>query len=273
MKTISILGCGWLGLPLAEHFVALGYSVKGSTRSLSDISKLESRGIDPYILILDPELRGKKTEEFFDSHILIINFPPERREDIVQYHKLQALSLISHIKHSQIKKVIFVSSTSVYPDLNREVREDDARSPSKSSGEALLNFERLLIECSEFSTTVIRFAGLIGYNRKPGRFLSGKKQVTNGDAPVNLIHRDDCINIISQVIKNNLWGKIYNACSDIHPKRKDYYTRAAERLGITPPVFAKTEDFNFKIINSDKLKKDLNYNFLYPDPSAILESK
>jgi len=273
MKTISILGCGWLGLPLAEHLIVEGYSVKGSTRSQNDISKLESRGIDPYILVLDPELRGEKSESFFDSQILIINFPPERREDIVRYHKRQALSLVHRIRHSSIEKVIFVSSTSVYPDLNREVTEDDAKSPSKLSGQALLNFESLLNQYTEFSTTILRFAGLIGYDRKPGRFLSGKKEVINGDAPVNLIHRDDCINIICKVIENDLWGKVYNACSDLHPKRRDYYISAAARLGITPPEFAESEDYSFKIINSDRLKKDLNYTFLYPDPAAIVESR
>jgi nucleoside-diphosphate-sugar epimerase len=169
--------------------------------------------------------------------------------------------------------VIFVSSTSVYPDLNREVTEDDAKSPSKSSGRALINFENLLKQCSEFSTTVLRFAGLIGYDRKPGRFLSGKKKLSNGDAPVNLIHRDDCINIICKVIENDLWGKVYNACSDLHPKRRDYYISAAERLGIAPPEFAESEDLSFKIINSDRLKKDLKYTFLFPDPASIVESK
>jgi len=273
MRNISILGCGWLGLPLAEHLVAKGYSVKGSTRSQNDASNLESRGIDPYILILDPDLRGENAESFFDSDILIVNFPPERREDIVQYHKRQALSLIDHIRHSNINKVIFVSSTSVYPDLNREVKEDDAKSPSKPSGQALLNFENLLNQYSEFSTTIIRFAGLIGYDRKPGRFLSGKKQVVNGDAPVNLIHRDDCLKIICKVIENNLWDKVYNACSDFHPKRRDYYLKAAAGLGIIPPEFVESEDVSFKIINSDRLKKDLNYTFLYPDPSAIVESR
>ena len=57
-------------------------------------------------------------------------------------------------------------------------------------------------ECKKFNTTVIRFGGLIGYDRMPGKFLTGKKDLPNGDAPVNLIHRDDCVQIIYQIIKN-----------------------------------------------------------------------
>ena len=269
METISILGCGWLGLPLAEHLIKSGYRVKGSTRSEKDSSDLDKRGIESHLVVLDPEIHGNDLGNFFNSDILIVNFPPERRDDIVQYHQLQAESLSARIKTSPVKRVIFVSSTSVYPDLNREVTEDETDPPQKDSGKALLNFEKLLQSQSEFSTTVIRFAGLIGYDRNPGRFLMGKKDVLNGDAPVNLIHRDDCINIIQEVIDKKLWGKTYNACSDIHPTRKDFYIKAAKSFGVTPPTFADTDDIRYKIINSDKLKKELLYQFIYPDPSEI----
>jgi 3-hydroxyisobutyrate dehydrogenase-like beta-hydroxyacid dehydrogenase len=32
-KSISILGCGWLGVPLAKHLIQKGFSVKGSVTS------------------------------------------------------------------------------------------------------------------------------------------------------------------------------------------------------------------------------------------------
>lgn len=269
METISILGCGWLGLPLAEHLIHLGYKVKGSTRSVTDISKLESKGIEAHVINLNPDIQGATLESFLESDVLVINFPPERRDDIVEYHRKQAMSLIERIELSSIKKVIFASSTSVYPDLNREVTEEDATAPSKSSGKALLNFEELLNSCGEFKTTVVRFAGLIGPDRNPGRFLSGKKDVKNGDSPVNLIHRDDCIKIIQLIIQKNLWGKVYNACADYHPNRKDYYTKAANNLGIAAPTFIKSEVNSYKIVNSNKLKEQLEYTFLYPDPSEV----
>lgn len=269
METISILGCGWLGLPLAEHLVSSGYKVKGSTRTKKDISFLESKGIEPSLLVLDPEIRGSNLNNFFDSDILIINFPPERREDIVEYHERQAVSLIETIKLSAIKKVVFASSTSVYPDSNREVTEDEVLEPSKSSGKALLIFETLLNNCPEFKTTVLRLAGLIGYDRKPGRFLAGKKEVMNGQAPVNLIHQDDCVHIIHQIIEKNIWGETFNACADLHPTRKEYYINAASRLGLTPPTFVETKDLSYKIVSNEKLKKQLNYIYKYPDPFEI----
>lgn len=269
MDKISILGCGWLGLPLAEHLVKSGYKVNGSMRTREDLYKLEEKGVSPYLLVLDPEIRGESLDAFFDSQILVINFPPERRDDIGSYHEIQALSLIDRIKASSIEKVVFVSSTSVYPDLNREVAEDETSMPTKPSGKALLKFETLLKDSSDFKTTILRFAGLIGYDRMPGRFLAGKKEVANGEAPINLIHRDDCINIIQEIIGKDIWGETLNACSDVHPKRKDYYINAANKMGLTPPDFIDTEKYTYKIINNDKLKRILNYSFQYPDPTKI----
>lgn len=272
METISILGCGWLGLPLAQSLLCEGYRVKGSTRSFDQLSLLSAGGIEPYYISLNPYIIGRNIHDFLDSDALIINFPPERRDDIEAYHEAQIKSLISELQISPVEKVLFVSSTSVYPDLNRVVLEADSVCPDKLSGKALLSVERLLQSSYHFKTTVLRFGGLIGYDRKPGRFLSGRKELTGGDAPVNLIHRDDCIGIVGRIIERGIWGETFNACADMHPGRKDYYIEQARIGGFVPPRFNDSEKSGFKIVSSEKLKSHLGYIFKYPDPSSISES-
>lgn len=269
METISILGCGWLGLPLAEFLLGKGYKVKGSTTARSGLDVMKSRGIEPFYLVIDPGLRGEGLGDFFDCDALVVNFPPERRDDIAEYHPAQIRSLIAGLAGSRVKKVLFVSSTSVYPDLGRDVTEDENAPPSKQSGIALLRAEKLLRDSGSFATTIVRFGGLIGYDRMPGRFLAGKKGIEGGEAPVNLIHRDDCVCIIYGIISQNLWGVTLNACADEHPSRKDYYTAQALRLGLDPPQFKESGKAGYKIVNSDRLKKLLGYRFKYPDPSGI----
>jgi nucleoside-diphosphate-sugar epimerase len=266
-NTISILGCGWLGLPLAESFISQSYHIKGSVTSIQKLPLLAEKGILPYqVEITDTAVTGTAIPAFLDSDILIINIPPSRREDIVSYHPAQLSLLIQQIKSSRIQQVVFISATSVYPDLNREVTEDETLSPSKGSGSALLAAEQLLLQETAFTTTIIRFAGLIGYDRHPGRFLAGKKHVENGNAPVNIIHRDDCIGLINEMVRQQAWGGIFNACSDIHPTRKAFYTLATQKVGLEAPTFADSTDCQFKIINSDKIKQRLQYTFKYPDP-------
>ena len=269
-STISILGCGWLGLPLGIYLKQKGFQVKGSVTLEEMLPGLEEAGISPSLLVLSPELTGKNLESFFACDVLIVNFPPERRPDIEEYLPAQIKSLIACITKFKIPKVLFVSSTSVYPDVNREVFEDENLLPAKGSGRALKAVEDMLLKEKSFATTVLRFGGLVGYDRLPGNYLAAKKEVSNADVPVNLIHRDDCIEIIYQLIRQEVWGEVFNACADEHPLRRDYYVRAAELVGIEPPVFSSEGTSRYKIINSEKLKASLHYTFTYPDPLKML---
>ena len=271
-QTISILGCGWLGLPLAEDLIKKGFTVKGASTSAEKLLLLKQKNILPFkIEVTDTGIVADHLDDFLNAAVLIINFPPKRRPDIETYYKAQLEVLIARLEKSPIKHVLFVSSTSVYPDVNREVFEDETALPSKASGRALILAETLLCSQTNFSTTVIRFSGLIGYDRMPGRFLAGKKNVENGDAPINVIHRDDCIQLLTQLLQKNRWGQIFNASADKHPERKLFYTLAASQLGLDPPTFAIGAHNNFKIINSDKIKKYLGYQFKYPDPLQLIE--
>ena len=109
-------------------------------------------------------------------------------------------------------------------------------------------------------------AGLVGRERKAGQFFAGKQNVPNGAAPVNLVHREDCIHVIHQIIEKGIWNEIFNVCSDGHPTRKDFYTQQALKQGFEPPKFVEDDELVFKIISNKKLKKALDYTFLYPDP-------
>lgn len=270
-NTISILGCGWLGLPLAAHLVQEGYSVKGSVTQTERFEELSQKGITPYqVEITDTSITGNDLPGFLESEILIINIPPFRRDDVLHYHQAQMKLLLEQVIKSPAKHIIFVSSTSVYPDLNQEVTELETAPPSKDSGKALLAVEKMLRTNPHLITTIVRFAGLVGYDRLPGRFLAGKKNVENGDAPINVIHQDDCIALIRGIIQQQAWGEIFNACADMHPTRREFYTLAAAKAGLELPTFAATTDPHFKIINSDKIKQRLNYSFKYPDPLGLL---
>ncbi len=270
VHSISILGCGWLGLTLAEQLIKEGYEVKGSVTKPEKLTLLKEKGIQPFQLELtNVSITGRDPHSFFNSDLFIISIPPGRRAAVISYYQSQISLLIQELKKSTVKQVIFISSTAVYADDNKEVFETDACRPVTDSGKALMAAERLLQEQKSFSTGILRFCGLIGPDRHPGRFLAGKKDVENGDAPVNLIHRDDCIGILSEIIRKEVWGEIFNVCSQVHPSRKLFYTKAAEQLGMETPSFSK-EPARYKVVNSDKIKKRTAYLFKYPDPLLSL---
>lgn len=269
MKTVSILGCGWLGEPLALSLKEAGFSVRGSVRKPEGLAALSENGIEPYLIDISPEVNGEDTDEFFSSDVLFINFPPERRDDIETYHEKQIENLIEAIPKPRGKMVIFASSTSVYPNTNGIVREDDSLRPDKPSGKALVRVEELLTDNPEFDTTVIRFSGLIGYDRAPIKSIRRKKLVLNPDCPLNLIHRDDCIGVVRSVIDLDVRNTVLNATCDEHPTRREYYSREARKYGIPPPLFETQNPPQYKIVSNEKLKRTLGYRLIHPDPLDI----
>ncbi|GGC82352.1 epimerase [Flavobacterium lutivivi] len=280
---VSILGCGWLGLPLAKSLIEKGFSVNGSTTSVEKIPILESFVINPFLINLDvsslAQSRDKNAIEKFlqNSKILIINIPPKLRRDSVAslgmtfVEKIE--NLIPFIEKSSVKKVIFVSSTSVYGEIALENAQGEKNSitekilpnPDTESGKQLLEVEKILQSNTHFKTTIVRFGGLIGNDRHPIYFLAGRKNIENPEAPINLIHLEDCIGIIHEILRyaqnDNL---VLNAVAPFHPSRKKFYSEKAIELNLPLPEFEEKNKVAGKIISSEKVETVLNYKFQKP---------
>lgn len=270
-EKIGILGCGWLGLPLAKSLLSKGYEIKGSTTSESKIEVLKDAGISPFQIQLEEHQIIGNIEDFLkETDVLIIDIPPGLRKVISTSNEMtfvnKVKTLIPFIEKSGIQKVIFVSSTSVYGDGFPivEITEETKPNPDTESGKQLAITETLLQSNPHFKTTVIRFGGLLGDDRHPIKFLAGRTNIENPDAPVNMIEREDCIGIIEKILKqvqHDNWGETFNAVAPQHPTRKAYYHKKAEILNLPLPTFAEDSESKGKIISSKKVKTILGYSF------------
>jgi len=270
MAQISILGCGWLGLPLAKALLENEFCVKGSTTSIEKLSVLENLGIQPYLIKLTPTLFTKEEEtgniENFlkNSKILIINIPPKLRGDANENFFSKIKNTIPLIENSAIEKVLFISSTSVYGDNNSLVTKETELNPETESGKQLVQVEQLLQSNPNFKTTILRFGGLIGEDRHPVHFLAGRKNLENPNAPINLIHQKDCIGIIQKIVELDCWNETFNAAAPFHPSRQDYYTAKAVEFNLALPEFESENRTLRKTISSDKVGNVLKYTFAKP---------
>lgn len=270
-EKISILGCGWLGLPLAKSLLSKGHEIKGSTTSESKLEVLKNAGILPFQIQLEEDQIIGNIENFLnETDVLIINIPPGLRRETSTSNEMQFVNkiknLIPHIEKSGIQKVVFVSSTSVYGDGFPivEITEETKPNPDTESGKQLVIAETLLQSNLHFKTTVIRFGGLLGDDRHPVKFLAGRTNVENPDAPVNMIQREDCIGIIEKILKqvqHDNWGETFNAVAPQHPTRKVYYHKKAEILNLPLPTFAENSKSKGKMISSKKVETILGYSF------------
>lgn len=262
MKQISILGCGWLGLPLAQQLIDNGYRVFGATTSESKLLFLENNAIKPFLIAVSTEgIEGDVASFLKDSEILILNIPPKLRGVAKEDFVAKVQNIILALEKSTIKKVVFVSSTSVYSDENQIIREDTIPHPDSESGKQLLQAEQLLQSNPKFQTTIIRFGGLIGNERHPIKFLAGRKNIENPEAPINLIHLEDCIGIIQKIIEKDIWDEVFNAVAPFHPTRNEYYTQKAIEMHLELPEFNAEKPSIGKTILSDKTTSFLGYTF------------
>lgn len=252
-KTIAIFGCGWLGLPLGANLASKGYAVVGTTTREDRFSILTESGITPCTYRLGDSVLDSK---LINADVAIVCIPSK---DIDAFRVL-----VESISESEIKHLIFVSSTSVYQTVNGEVTEE-----SELNNSPLVEIESLFAQSKSFQSTILRFSGLMGPNRHPGRFFKDKP-IPNPKGVVNFIHLQDCIGIIEAILEKGIWNDVFHAAADTHPTREVFYKKAKAILDLPNPTFLHSDGVNSgKMILNQKIKKTLGYVFSQPD---LLES-
>ncbi|MFQ3175272.1 MAG: nucleoside-diphosphate-sugar epimerase [Psychromonas sp.] len=251
-KSISILGSGWLGLPLAKLLQSDFDAVNISTRTEDKLTQLSSSGLQPFVI--DIENITDNIQPFLQSNTLIIN--------ITSKNVAGFKNLLKEIEISPVKEILLVSSTSVYPAENGLCQESQQLN---MSSHPWLIIEQLFSQNKNFKTTIIRFSGLIGGKRHPGRFFASGKAIQFADAGVNLIHITDCLAIIGIIIQRHIFPELFNACADTHPSKAQFYTLNALALGFNKPNLSEDYLQSNKIISNEKLKNRLNYQFTHGD--------
>ncbi|GGG13822.1 epimerase [Dokdonia pacifica] len=261
-KKITIAGLGWLGNAFASTLLSLGYTVKGSVTDTAKAQEMTRRGVAAYPIVLtETGVTGKIDTLLSDTDVLAIMIPPGLRRNTGANYALKMAHFLHEIENAAIKKVILISSTSVYDDAQGEVTEKDIPKPQSNAAKQLYDVEQIFFNTSAFETTIVRFGGLFGGSRNPVRFLAGRKGLSNGNAPVNMIHREDCIGILLSIIQKNAFGHIFNAVAPQHPTKREYYTAQAEKLDLTAPQYDEEGDVVFKKVDSTSVYDVLGYEF------------
>lgn len=267
-NAISVVGCGWLGLPFCKNALENGMLVVGTTTRTDNIVALNKLGIEAYVLRLPSD---EINTAIVEVDYLLIDIPPGRRNpDVLMNYEKSIRSLLSNAKKSEkLKKVIFISSTSVYGAKSGPITEQTIVLPEAESGKAILKAEQSIIK-SGIPYVILRFGGLAGPNRHPGKFLAGKTLPTSGNEIINFLHLNDAIGVIKYMIEHHISNEIYNVVSPIHPCKDDFYTKMTESINLDPPVFGSSNESNKREISIEKLLRETDFVFEYPDPMKYL---
>ena len=250
MKTFAILGTGWLGFALANSLKEK-YKVKVSIRSNEKKEQMINEGFIPYLL---NEENLESLDELLSSDYVFINFPPSKSNNYLEFLN----NIYSHKNISSIKKLIFVSSTSIYPNEQTIFNEDyEIKTPISQkvfdAEELVKNKTHIIFRCS----------GLMGANRIAGKYFAGKS-LDSEDVKVNYVHRTDVINATLFVIENDING-VFNLCSTFHPTRKEVYLENAKKYNFEKPIFENKKEYKNRIVDGSKIE-GLGFEYEYPNP-------
>lgn len=280
-----IVGCGFLGWPLAQQWTsarspgsndAVSQRVFATTRSATRAQQFADQGLQPVIAdITKTETLSQSLQSLppMDTIVFAVGMDRSQYDDIYDVYVEGLRRFITHYPH-QIEHLIYISSTGVYGDFEGAwVDENTATQPAREGGKACLAAEALLAQSTD-RWTVLRMAGLYGGDRVPTKSLI---QQRNWDrlSPhgyLNLIHQHDAVNVIDVASQTRPFGETI-LCSDGNPPiRKDYYQYIADHfdLGKIPwPDDAapdpNSRSANSKRISNEKMLRLLNIKLKHSD--------
>ena len=247
MKKLGIIGCGWLGNHLAER-MSNQYEIFATTTTESKIAALEAKGYNATLVSFpdepNPEMQEWNAASKLDAIIIAVPFSGLRGSNIPMTGKREnLLHFIGDFKG----QIFYTSSTGVYPHTEKEFTEDDQ--PAKK-----VESENFILEKFP-QTNILRLGGLMG-----GERLLKNYNISNVEQPVNHIHYADICSVVEKMLNNRSQSKVYNIVAPIHPNKEEVINA---QKGLP---FEGERTVIGRIISPQKLIKELDFEFKYPDP-------
>ncbi|XPF92703.1 SDR family NAD(P)-dependent oxidoreductase [Colwellia sp. RE-S-Sl-9] len=277
-NSASIIGCGWLGKALTRELVNLQYSVVVSTQHQEKAAALSELGAQVECFTLSnikPTADDFKLS-LFQQSCLIIAIPPMIRQGKTDYPD-KIKHIVQLAQAGSVKQLIMISSTAIYNGLTGDVDENAELELSSEKTEIIHQAEQQAMEF-QGETIVLRFSGLVGPERHPGKFLKDGRKLSDPNAITNLIHQQDAVGLLLGLINQPYHTAIYNGSSYTHVYKRDYYEKAAQAIGYSKPEFLEPDlkksdslQLSKKIISS-KIRQKLNYTFQHDDLLIWLEN-
>lgn len=268
MANILIVGAGWLGAPLAQTLADQGHHVTVTRRSQSRLDELPITSVRTAQLDLnEPRAQQKIVELIKQEQIerIVGSFPPGFRKGNGQEYAQQWQRLVEAAKVSGVEKLLMVSSTTVYPNLPVDMREEDATIALAQDNPHFSDNARIMLQAEQYvmdsgiDYAIVRCSGLIGADRHPSRFALRLKQVSR-KAPANMVHQNDAVAATAFAL-NQIENEVVNATMPNTVSKAEFYQAAITQsdLDIALPPVTETAD---KRILADKLIS-LGYQFQF----------
>ncbi|WP_417219715.1 NAD-dependent epimerase/dehydratase family protein [Achromobacter spanius] len=263
-ERVLLIGCGDLGQRVARRFLARGDQVTALRR--------HPPADDSGIQWLQGDITRADTLPALPSGVTrLIHLPAPGGRDPALYRGVfidGLQNVLNVLDTSQLKRVVFVSSSAVYGEHHGDwVTEDTPPAPQGFNGQILLEAEAALA-ARGLSSTALRLAGLYGPGRLQliERLRSGAAGApTQPEHWANRIHIDDAA---AAVVHLALLPKVepaYIGCDDTPLPLRTLYAELAAMIGAPAPRVAPAPaNVGSKKLNNGRLRAS-GFTLQWPD--------
>lgn len=221
-----MVGCGDVGLRIAQRLLAHGVTVTGIVRRQSVVDRLAQQGVRAVQMDLDAD----PAAELPAADWVFWCAPPPNIGSI-------DTRLRRYLPQLAERRVVYGSTTGVYGDCGgRWIDEDEPPAPLHDRGRRRLDAETALRE-SGLDHVVLRIPGIYGPGRWPlERLRSGAPVIDPAEAPPsNRIHADDLAAVAILAAESGVTGRVYHVGDGAPTTMTDYFYSVADHFGLPRP--------------------------------------
>jgi nucleoside-diphosphate-sugar epimerase len=242
-RSALVVGCGFVGLPLARNLVSCGWETHAITASETSAAKFYNEPFTAHALDITNKANfGRLAEHRFE---VVIHCASSGRGGASSYAAIFLNGIQNLMATLNYGRLIFTSSTSVYAQTDGStVDETSPADPKRETGQILRRTEDLVLAANGM---VARLAGLYG----PGRcaplqkLLEGRATIEeDGTRRMNMLHQADAAGALAFLVDKELSG-VYNVVDNEPAAELEWYQYVCHRLNKPLPPFGP-RDLNRK---------------------------
>lgn len=237
-----IIGCGYTGKRLGRRLLAAGARVWATGRSAEAARAITADlGAEVAVRAVDVADTGA-LRGWMPAGAILVDLAPPVSGAPAPGSTAGEDNLIAAAREAGARRMVYVSSTGVYPPGDGGwIDEDSPVGPTSSRGKARLAAETAVIEGARgfgIEAVALRVAGIYGPGRGvPTRLHAGTYRIIGaGDTYVSRIHVDDLVSVILAAgLVTELPRSVYNVADDEPATSRAYADAVAGILGVARP--------------------------------------
>jgi NAD dependent epimerase/dehydratase family enzyme len=266
--SLGILGCGYLAKALINcHDWGLG-SWKSNRQSGNGI-KLQKPFQDIYFDWGLEETWGNLPRGTLP---MLLTIPPVFLDLTAEQQRLKDWCGWMRKERSEITRLVYISTTGVYPNLAKHWQESDQIVADTNRGGLRLVTEQVL--SSFFKTIILRAGAIYGPQRHLGQRVEKGMVIPQGKQPVHRIHVADLAQVVKLAILADDFPQIVNVVDlDNSPSAEVASWILKNRFYDNPPALNfQTQFYSRKklpqnprrVISNRVLLDEIGYKLIYP---------